>query len=220
VVALLALGGVLLVLLSDDDDDDASPATTAEVSVEPTDDGTDSDSGDDDGPEETVETVPGQNADDYPWYETITDDTESITVAVPTEWTDRRTELGTNDLPQVSAATVLLDGFVGTFDEPGMAVAVAAITAESERELDFVLDQYEEPDCTSAGRMNISFPLTGRVERFTDCGASDTKIMHLVFTDEEQGLTAIMRVQIVSDRDDVAVDTIRSSLELEDNVPE
>jgi len=230
-VALLAAGGAFLLLGGDDDDDgddDVAAVDTTDEGQgtnEPDPGETETGIDDDDEDEGPASTVPGQNAEDYPFYETITDETESITINVPVEWTDRITVLGTDGLPQLVAAPLIEGGFVDSSSGPGVQVSVAAITAESERELDFVLDQYLEPGCTSAGRTNIDFPLTGRVERFRDCidddgGDGDAKIVNFVYTDEEQGLTAVMRIQAISSQDAVAVDTIRSSLELEDNVPE
>ena len=178
-------------------------------------------------------TVPGQSSADYPFYETITDSTGSITVNVPTEWTDRRTGLGTDNLPQIAAAPIIEGGFVGnaisggfigTFDKPGIQITVAAIPDDVEIDvdsaLDVTLDGFDQPDCTVGTRSDIAFPLPGRIERFSDCGGGDTRIVHIAYIDDPEGLVAVLRIQVVDDRDDVAVDTIRSSLELEDNVPE
>ena len=229
VVAVLAIGGAVLALGGDDD----TAATTSQVdgatgngeAEDPeTDDGDPDDDPDDDGDDTTGETVPGQSSADYPFYETITDSTGSITVNVPTEWDDRLTGIGLDELPQITAAPIIDGGFVGTYDEPGVQITVAALADDLEIDLDTALDQtldgFAEPDCTTDNRRDINFPFPGRVERFSDCGGGDTRIVHIAYIDDPEGLVAVLRIQVVDERDDVAVDTIRSSLELEDNVPE
>ncbi|MGI9614660.1 MAG: hypothetical protein ACR2QO_17240, partial [Acidimicrobiales bacterium] len=225
-VLLLAAGGAFLALGGDDDDagdDDAAggtETTVADTETDETDDGTDDGESDD----PTGESIPGQGPNDYEFYETISDDTGSITINVPSEWTDRNPAVGTNGNPQLVAAPLIEGGFIGTYDEPGVQITVAALAEDVEIDidsaLDVVLDNFEEPDCTSVNRTDIVFPFPGRVERFIDCDGGDTKIFHIAYIDDSEGLTAILRIQVVSARDDVAVETIRSSLELEDNVPE
>ena len=163
-------------------------------------------------------------ADDYPSYETITDSTGSITIDVPTAWTDRLTSVGSDNLPQITVAPVIADGFIGTYDEPGAQITLAQISddagVDTDAVLDLLLDQFREPDCTSTGRSDSAFPLPGRTERFEGCGDSDTQIVHTALVDEAQNLTAILRVQVVGSPDEVAVDTIRSSIRLADNIPD
>ena len=170
--------------------------------------------------------APGLDDDggDYVDYDTIADDTGSITIEVPAVWDDRDTRIGSNDLPQLAAAPLLEGGFLGTSDVPGVQATVGRLRAASitdlDTALDMVLDGYEEPGCTSVSRTNISFPLPGRVERFADCDGGDTRLVHIAYFDEEKELTAVVRIQIVENRDDRAVETMLSSLQLQDNLPE
>ena len=230
-VLLLAAGGAFLALGGDDDDaGDNDAAGETETTVAET-DGTDDDEvGDDDTDDvsdtddATGTTVSGQSPEDYPFYERVTDSTESITVNLPTEWTDRRPGVGTDGSPQLTAAPLIDGGFLDSYDEPGVQVTVAALADEVEIDVDMALDRildgFGEPECTSAGRSDISSPFPGRVERYIDCDGGTTKIFYIAYIADDEGLTALLRVQAVNDQDVIAVDTIQSSLELEDNVPE
>ncbi len=215
VVALAAIGGAFLAF-GGDDDGEAGTGTTATV------DGTATST--EAGGTDTTDDGGADDGGDYVDFDTIADDTGSITIDVPTVWDDRDTRIGSNDLPQLAAAPLLEDGFLGTSEVPGVQATVGRLRAASitdlDTALDFVLDGYEEPGCTSVSRTNISFPLPGRVERFADCDGGDTRLVHIAYFDEEKELTAVVRIQIVANRDDRAVETMLSSLLLEDNLPE
>ena len=224
IAAIVAIGAVAVVTNRGGDDiadggDDNLPAysdtTTGEASTDPTTgDGSDEANGGD---------LPAYNESPYDEaaFETITDDTGSISIDVPSEWTDRNTQLGTDGNPSLVAGLDLEGTYFDSYEGPGVQVAVASGSSRETADLDTVLELYVDPSCISEGRSDVSNPpFTGRLERFSGCGGTDTSLAHYVFVDTFLNLTAVLRVQIVSERDAAATTIISDSLQLEDNLPE
>lgn len=209
-VAASGLAALLLVALvawlatrSGTDDEPDPEATATETAADA---GT---SGDD---EETTTSI-GQGENDYPFYRRISDQSGSISIDVPTEWTDIERRTGRNDLPFLAAAETLEGGFFGTFDEPGVAVSI--IDPANDGDFDALLDKATNERCVSLGRSDLEIPYRGRVEWFAECDGTDTQIFHAVVSDGFQNLTALLTIQVLSERDVVAAATINSSLILE-----
>ncbi|MDH3684056.1 MAG: protein kinase [Acidimicrobiia bacterium] len=205
---------LLVVVVSGDDPETATEDTTTTTEAEAA--------------TTTEVTFAGSGADDYPTYRTLSDETGSITIDVPTEWDDTLTALGTDGLPQLAAAPQLTDGYIGTYTTAGMQVAVVAIPEPAEgatppsrsEAFELVLGRFSDPACTAEPREDVRTPYIGRAERLTNCDGIGTTLIHVVFIDGTSNLVALLRIQILTDRDLVAADTIRSSLRLKDNVPE
>ncbi len=153
-------------------------------------------------------------------YEEISDITGSIVLQVPTAWADRDDRIGSTgerSVPTLAAAPQLEDGYYGTYNVPGVQVAVTRTTEATD--FDAVLERWVDPNCISQGRDALSSPYVGRIERFTDCGGGDTALVHAVYV--TGNVVAVIRVQIVSEDDRTAADVIRNSLELNtEYVPE
>ncbi len=156
----------------------------------------------------------------YTNFQTVQDVTQSITLDVPAEWTDRLTARGTDGLPSLTAGIDLENTYFGSYEGPGVQVAVAKGSSRETEDLDAVLNQFTDPNCTSLGRSDVTTPYIGRVERFADCDGTDTRLTHFVFVDTFYDLTAVLRVQVVSERDAAATTIMSNSLQLEDNLTE
>ena len=160
---------------------------------------------------EQTTTSEGQSENDYPFYMDVTDASGRIHLKVPTEWNDTDGRIGNNDQPFLGAAPILYgtDGMIGSFVGSGVTVSIEDKTSI---DLDAVLDRITEANCKSTDRRDLEVPYEGRFEFLTNCLDTDTRLVHYVFTPAFTTVMAIMRIQIVSERDLIAAATISNSL--------
>lgn len=164
--------------------------------------------------EEFGEEVTGSGATSaYTEYETVLDESETIEVEVPVEWSDRRgepTELG----PTIFASTDV-DELLSGWEVPGVLFSATREFDASDPEP--VLDQLAPDDCTSQGREDYTDPLYhGRYEFFSDCGGTDTQYVVVVAAPEDNAFAVAVAVQLVSDADLDALDRILDSFLVRD----
>lgn len=211
--AVVILGAIGLAVALSGDGDDTAGGEVGATGADGVDDAAVDDSEALDGDTEAT-------ADGYSQYVELRDTTGTIQINVPVEWQDKIPAVGgTPERPVASlVAGPDLDGYFNRYDEPGVSVAVA--TGGIGADYNDALDVYVDPSCTPSpeGRVEISSPYVGRTETFTDCGGTGTSLMHSVFTTGD--LIAVVRIQMVSDADRAAAETIQSSLRLQDLVPE
>ncbi|MBA3606554.1 MAG: trypsin-like peptidase domain-containing protein [Acidimicrobiia bacterium] len=140
-------------------------------------------------------------------YESVVDDLGRITVDVPTAWSDRDTTPIVQDdgtqLPYIAAATSV-DGFINTFDVPGLVFAALAPGAD----VDASLAEYSfEGQCTDGGITDYSDAVfTGKYQLWLDCDGGTTDVVTLVALPADGSYTAIILAQIVTDADLDALD--------------
>lgn len=137
-------------------------------------------------------------------YEVVVDDTESILIEVPTEWADRATatwEVTGRPMIQASADN---HSFDNSWSEPGLIYAVVDTTDDLEgliQNMDFAAD------CADDGLSEYSDGLyTGFYHRYSDCGGSGNQVVVLAATPNDQSFTALLLVQMMHDRDVLALD--------------
>ncbi|USQ81159.1 S1C family serine protease [Ornithinimicrobium faecis] len=137
-------------------------------------------------------------------YESVVDDTESILVEVPAEWTDRVTSpYGEAGLPYIAAAADV-DAFENTWSEPGLIY----MGVDTTDDLVGLIDSMEFADgCTDDGLSDYSDGLyTGHYHQYSDCGGSGNQIVVLAATPNDASFTALLIVQMIHDRDVLALD--------------
>ena len=134
-------------------------------------------------------------------YESVTDDTNQIQVAVPTAWTDRTTVPFDKDGVQVPyiAASTDMDGFIGGFTAPGVLFAKLPATTD----LDAELATYGFPGvCTDGGITGYSDPVfTGKYQVWQDCDGTTTDVVTLVAVPADASYLAVIQAQIATDAD-------------------
>jgi hypothetical protein len=144
---------------------------------------------------------------------TLTDDTGTITVSVPSSWTDVDTAPD-GDNPWISAAPDL-DGFFSTFDVPGVifeAVPYTADTAAAARDNGYVSSCAEE----------VVLPyddgwFTGSHLIDTGCGDAGTSAYHVIAVNpENQAFTALLDIQLTAFDDVSTLEGILDSFDLTD----
>jgi serine protease Do len=140
-------------------------------------------------------------------YETVTDDTNQITVEVPTQWADRDTIPQTDDdgmsWPYIAAAGDL--AALGTsWEEPGLVFTVTDPVDDVYAFLDgFGLEE----QCTSEGTEDYSDPVfTGAYQVWSGCEGSEAVVVVLAAVPADGSYTAAILTQITSQADLEALD--------------
>jgi hypothetical protein len=148
----------------------------------------------------------------YSEYMSVTDDTGTIVVDVPVEWTDVNGAPWVLDdgtaIPDVAASSDS-GAFLGTYDAPGVEVSATDISVV---DVPTAMALLAPTDCTSAGSDAYDDSVfAGEVEFFTDCAGTDTIYLLLAaeYTPDPERI-AIVRAQILSDSD---VDAVGRALE-------
>lgn len=142
----------------------------------------------------------------YSAFETVTDDTGSILVDVPVEWSDRDTgpaELDGLQVPYIAAAGNR-DGFLNGYADPGLLF----IALDPSYGVDETLAEWSFPnDCTDGGITDYSDPVfTGRYQLWLDCAGTTSDIVTLVAVPADGSATVMILAQIVSEADLDALD--------------
>ncbi len=145
--------------------------------------------------------------DDYDSYISVSDDSGSITVDIPAEWTDIDGTIN-NDFGPSLWASPDLGAFIDTFGTPG--VIVEATGVESPPDLEGVLMEFEYGmACEFVGTSPYSDPLyTGLIDEYVNCSGGDTSVFVVAVTDETETLVARVVIQVVEPRDLQAADRI------------
>lgn len=139
----------------------------------------------------------------------LVDDSELLTVSVPTEWDDITTTPRTGDdgepYPMIAAATDLAT-FRTTFDAPGLEYFVVPYSTSYLG----VLQQYglQSGCATNRDESYDDGAFDGALRHWTNCGASwvNTEVYNLAVSPPDDSMTLILNVQITSpdQRDEAA----------------
>ncbi|MDJ0753022.1 MAG: trypsin-like peptidase domain-containing protein [Ardenticatenaceae bacterium] len=156
----------------------------------------------------------------YVDYMRVSDDTGSLSMEVPVEWSDIDGsgwgDGGVNFGPSITAAPIL-DQLNDNWDVPGVFFATtreyAVITPDET--LDSFTDILSE-DCVFDSRNDFEDnTYTGKFELWSDCGGEGTLGVVLAFNPTSgEDLLAIMIIVVVSDADLDAMDRILSTFEV------
>ena len=136
-------------------------------------------------------------------YESVTDDTGQIQVAVPTAWTDRNTAPFDIDdgvqVPYIAASTDL-DGV-----HQRLHRARACCSPSSRRRPTSTPRSPPTASpgvCTDGGITDYCDPVfTGKYQVWQDCGGTTTDVVTLVAVPADASYLAVIQAQIVTDAD-------------------
>ncbi len=154
------------------------------------------------------------SASNYSAYESVVDDTGTITVNVPVEWADRYTTPITggdgSTLPFIEASTDIAS-LDSSYNVPGLIFTVV----EPEMDLDGLLASL----APAAGECATDYGISdyddglygGRYQYWADCGGVGAGVVVLVAVPSEGTFTAVLAVQILSDADWEALDAAFNS---------
>ncbi|HEX6145748.1 MAG TPA: trypsin-like peptidase domain-containing protein [Acidimicrobiia bacterium] len=146
----------------------------------------------------------------YVEYQSIVDDTGSIVIEVPAEWSDIDPAPATDDagatIPYILASTDR-QAWTDSFDVPGVLFAKLGPTGD----IPSTLLEYGDfsGSCTDLGLVDYSDPVfTGQYQVWDACGGTATAIVVLAAVPVDGSYTALMLVQVVSEADLEALDRI------------
>lgn len=149
----------------------------------------------------------------YTEYREITDDTGSLTVEVPVEWSDtfggEWTEDGTTIGVAVAAAPDR-QAWAESWTMPGIFFGASRSLVTQFPDENDLLDLYVfDQSCTYGGREAYSDGLyIGAYDIWTDCGGTDTTFLVIAALPETRDFVAVVQVQIVSEADLEALDRV------------
>lgn len=139
----------------------------------------------------------------YSGYVVLEDDTGSIFVEVPAEWNDIDTEpveLDSGDILPYIAAAPNLNGFLNTYDVPGMLFA----KLEPQDDLEAILDAFapEAGECIDLGLYELDDPTFDGIFRiWNECGGTLNAIVVLAAEPADGAYAVLMAIQITSEAD-------------------
>ncbi len=144
----------------------------------------------------------------YSGYTTLVDDTGTLTVNIPNEWSDTYTAPVTAEdgstLPYIEASTDIAT-FEGSYSAPGIIFTVL----EPQSDLDAMLEGFAPApgDCTTDNGSNDYDDglYAGRYRYWAGCGG-DAGFVVLAAVPTDGAFTAVIAVQLLSDADWEALD--------------
>lgn len=151
----------------------------------------------------------------YAEYQAIQDDSGSLVVEVPAEWSDTdgsAWELEGEVVGVSVAAAPNLDGYYNTWTTPGVFFGASErlVQEATEEEILDLLDF--SADCSFEGRDEYDDGLyTGYFDVWSACGDGDTVLVVISSTPEARDFITLVIVQVVSDADLDALDRILGS---------
>jgi hypothetical protein len=152
--------------------------------------------------EETTTTEDG--GDGEVQFQQIIDDTETLVVEVPEDWTDVdgrpiAEEGSTEQLPNIQASTNL-ESFRRTFEAPGLSYSQIGFAANPDATLDFFINSTGVAQfCSDGGRNNYDDGVfTGRIQRFDACDGIDTSVVLLVAAPASQEFSVELNMQLTA----------------------
>jgi serine protease Do len=144
-------------------------------------------------------------------FTSISDDSSTITVEVPIEWSDvDGTPITLDDgteIKNVSAAPDL-SAFFGNWSSPGLSLSVTTTEGAADDLLDELISGATS-ECTDSGRDDYDDGLyIGRIQYYSSCGGTDAATIGIAASPPEGGFTALVIVQLASSNDITVLDQI------------
>ncbi|MCC6601954.1 MAG: serine protease [Anaerolineae bacterium] len=155
-------------------------------------------------------TTSGTGGGTYTNYVSITDDSGLLTLDVPAEWRDVDGSAWESDGEVIGLSVTAapnLNDYYGTWTTPG-------VTFNATDQLDFTVDELLDAfdfssDCTPTARTEYSDAVyAGKYDVWSNCGGTDTLLVVLAAEPADQSYLALITVQVVTDADLDALDTI------------
>ncbi len=150
-------------------------------------------------------------------YVSVTDDSGALQMSVPSSWGQIDGSAWVSDSGDVLGVSLRaapnLDDFLSSWSTPGVIFNASSDLGTNTAD---ILDLIEYSDsCTYDSRNEYSDELyTGQYDVWKECGDTGTTGLVLVVTPADDSFIALVMVQIVSDADLDALDTILSSFQV------
>ena len=153
---------------------------------------------------------------EYADYTEITDDTGTITVEVPTAWSEvDGTEIDLEDgtVLQNVAAAPDLQAFFDSWTSPGLSLSSAGPEQGSDvGEFMAGIESGASESCTPTPAQDYDDGLyTGLIQVFTDCGGTGAITLGIVAQPEDAAFTALVVIQLLTEADIAVADRVIES---------
>jgi serine protease Do len=158
---------------------------------------------------EEVGDVNTSTATGYSGYQTLVDDTGSITVDVPNEWTDISTtpfDMDDGSQAPLIQASPSLDSFNNSWDVPGLFYGALAPQPDVAATIGLFAPAADQCATDNGVSDYDDSVFTGQYQYWSDCGANGAEYVVLVANPADSSYTAVIAVQILSDADWEALD--------------
>ena len=155
------------------------------------------------------------SGDSYSEFVSIRDDSETLQMSVPVEWSDiDGTPWSFSDAeagPSLNASFDV-DAFYNNWETSG-AFLGASTSLRAQYDYATFLDEFDlTGDCTYDGRFDYSDDLyTGAYDLYSSCGGTDTSFLTLVVEPEARNALIVLQVQMVTPADQEALQQILDS---------
>ena len=151
-------------------------------------------------------------------YTEVTDEDEILVMQIPTTWTDVSgggwyidDELVGNTI----IAAPDLDDFYNTWDTPGVFFGASAVLLDRMDPGDLLDPTGFSDECTYDDRYDYEDAIyTGAYDVWLNCGGSDTGFVELEAYPASEDFVVLVQIQVVSDADLEALDTILATFDV------
>ncbi len=157
----------------------------------------------------------------YQNYVRITDDSGALVMEVPEEWDEIDGSPWTLDNGEVIGAKLTAQP-TGATDGP-LVYLSASVTDPDQFDADALLDQtsFEDTCNQYEGRSDYADQVyTGRVDKYSECGASNSVTFVVIAAPEDRSYFTLMMVVALTDADLQAADRVFNTFEVVDTLPE
>ena len=162
---------------------------------------------------------PSGNQRAYDEYTTVTDDSGSIQVKIPTAWSDVNLSIprSDSDFNAAISASPNLDDFSNGWSAPGLFFGA---TTKVNMTVDEALDKQDfSESCSHEERKPYEDDLyVGKMDIWAKCGGTNTTLVVVSVTPENKNFLALLQVQLVSEADLDAWEQIWRSFVVDDSL--
>lgn len=175
--------------------------------------------------DEVAQEPPSNTNDSIPMYNNytaITDNSGSITMEVPSAWSDIDGSLWEESGEILGASLVAsnnIDDFMSYYDVPGVAFFASEALADSTLDDLLALGDFND-DCLYEGRQDYEDVVyTGAFDLYSNCGGSESIIIVLAAYPEDYSYASLLLIQALTEADLTAVDHILETFVVVDELP-
>jgi serine protease Do len=149
---------------------------------------------------------------DYASYTTVQDDTGTLSMDVPKEWSDFRGGSWAYNNENIGVgmnASTNIDKWLSGFDVPGVFFGASKqLTGDVVATLD-EQSAFQQENCTREGRYDYSTDeLTGKYDYYQKCGGTDASALVLVAEPTDGSYRIVLNVTVLGQRDLAVADKI------------
>lgn len=164
--------------------------------------------------EENTDAAPAASGTSYSGYVQLTDDSGTMAVEVPAEWSQTDGSAWVNDSGETLGVSLVaapdIEGFLGSWSMPGMRMRASSSLGVGTGE---ALDTFDySSECTYDGRAEYADAVySGFYDIWIDCGSTDSTYIIVAAAPADNSHLVVVEVQLITDADVEALDRILQS---------